>query len=428
MKKKNIQKNIAVAKATGRRLRLLYPFILVTALSFFVLLPSQAARPQLPVEEIREFAKVLEAIRDNYVDETEDAELMREAIRGMLRDLDPYSAYLDRRQKKELSIKTQGKFGGLGIQVSYEKNAVKVISPIDDTPAQRAGIQPLDLIISIDGKSTANMDLEQAVDKMRGRPGTKIKIRIRRPDVKEPLDFELVREEIKLKSASMIPLADGYAYARISGFQSNTASDLARLIRNANKADEDLRGMILDLRNNPGGLLNSAIGVSDIFIKDGVIVSTHGRAEDADSSSRANGYDLTDGMQVVVLINGGSASASEIVAGAIQDHERGLVVGIKSFGKGTVQRIIEISPNAAIKLTTARYATPSGRFIHEVGIEPDIKIASNSTDANGDRPPLPENITKDAQALFERDLQLQQAYGVLRNLVTAGSVAALKGT
>ena len=423
-----MRKKISVKKTTSGRLRLLYPFILVTVLSFFVLLPSQAARPQLPVEEIREFAKVLEVIRDNYVEETEDAELMREAIRGMLRDLDPYSAYLDKRQTKELSIKTQGKFGGLGIQVSYENNAVKVISPIDDTPAQRAGIQPLDLIIAIDGKSTADMDLEQAVDTMRGRAGTKIKIRIRRPGVREPLDFELVREEIKLKSASMIPLADGYAYARISSFQANTASDLSRLIRNANKKDENLQGMILDLRNNPGGLLSSAIGVSDIFIKDGVIVSTHGRAENADSSSRANGYDLTNGMQVIVLINDGSASASEIVAGALQDHNRGLVVGIKSFGKGTVQRIIEISPNAAIKLTTARYATPSGRFIHEVGIEPDIKVETNSTDTNGARPPLPAGITKDAQALFERDLQLQQTYGVLRDLVTAGSVSAMKGT
>ena len=414
----------------GRSMQTLTLFLV---LSFFVLLPSQAARNQIPVKEIHEFAKVLEVIRTNYVDETDDKELMKQAIRGMLRDLDPYSVYLDKRQKKELSIKTQGKFGGLGIQVTYEQKAgaIKVISPIDDTPAQRAGIQSLDLIIAIDGKSTADMDLEQAINLMRGKPGTKIKIRIRRPGQKDLLDFTLVREIIKIKSVSMIPLSDDYIYARLSAFQANTASDLSRLIRDAKKKNKNLGGMILDLRNNPGGLLSSAIGVSDIFIEDGVIVSTAGRSRNSQSSSKANGYDLTNGLPVLVLINGGSASASEIVAGALQDHHRALIAGTKSFGKGTVQSIIDISSDAAVKITTAKYATPSGKFIHKIGIEPDVKIeiprnrnATIETEAEN----LPEDISKGAKALFERDRQLQQAYNLLLDLVVAGgNVLEMKG-
>ena len=368
------------------------------------------------------------------MDETDDKELMRQAIRGMLRDLDPYSVYLDKRQKKELSIKTQGKFGGLGIQVTYEEKAgaIKVISPIDDTPAQRAGVQPLDLIIAIDGKSTADMDLEQAINIMRGKPGTKINISIRRPGRKDLIDFTLVREIIKIKSVSMTPLSDDYIYARLSAFQANTASDLSRLIRDAKKKNKNLGGMILDLRNNPGGLLSSAIGVSDIFIEDGVIVSTAGRSRNSQSSSKANGYDLTNGLPVLVLINGGSASASEIVAGALQDHHRALIAGTKSFGKGTVQSIIDISDDAAVKLTTAKYATPSGKFIHKIGIEPDVKIEiprNRNATIETESENLPEDISKGAKALFERDRQLQQAYNLLLDLVVAGgNVLEMKGT
>jgi len=405
---------------SGRKLLILAVF------SFFILTSSDAARnQQLPLNEIREFAKVLEIIQEHYVDNTEDTELIREAIRGMLRDLDPYSSYLDKRQKSELKIRTQGQFGGLGIQVSYDKDAVKVIAPIDGTPAQRAGIEALDRIIKIDGESTVNMDLEQAVDRMRGKPGSSITLIIKRKNVKEELTFKLVREVIKLSSTNMIPIKDGYVYSRISNFQSNTAADLSRQL----KEQDPVRGIILDLRNNPGGLLSAAVGVSNIFISDGIIVSTQGRNEQSKFVARANGDDITQNAQLVVLINSGSASASEIVAGALQDHDRALIVGTKSFGKGTVQSIFDISPEASIKLTTARYMTPDGRFIHEKGIEPDILVdlprrSTNATVSEEQMESL--GFTKDAQALFSHDPQLWESYSILERLTSSGSVAAIK--
>jgi len=405
---------------SGRKLLILAVF------SFFILTSSDAARnQQLPLNEIREFAKVLEIIQEHYVDNTEDTELIREAIRGMLRDLDPYSSYLDKRQKSELKIRTQGQFGGLGIQVSYDKDAVKVIAPIDGTPAQRAGIEALDRIIKIDGESTVNMDLEQAVDRMRGKPGSSITLIIKRKNVKEELTFKLVREVIKLSSTNMIPIKDGYVYSRISNFQSNTAADLSRQL----KEQDPVRGIILDLRNNPGGLLSAAVGVSNIFISDGIIVSTQGRNEQSKFVARANGDDITQNAQLVVLINSGSASASEIVAGALQDHDRALIVGTKSFGKGTVQSIFDISPEASIKLTTARYMTPDGRFIHEKGIEPDILVdlprrSTNATVSEEQMESL--GFTKDAQALFSHDPQLWESYSILERLASSGSVAAIK--
>ena len=405
---------------SGRRLLLLAIF------SFFILTSSDAARnQQLPLSEIREFAKTLEIIQEHYVDDTEDTELIREAIRGMLRDLDPYSSYLDKRQKSELKIRTQGQFGGLGIQVSYDKDAVKVIAPIDGTPAQRAGIEALDRIIKIDGESTANMDLEQAVDRMRGKPGSSITLIIKRKGVKEELTFELVREVIKLSSTTMVPIKDGYVYSRISNFQRNTAADLSRQL----KEQDPVGGIILDLRNNPGGLLSAAVGVSNIFISDGIIVSTQGRNEQSKFVARASGDDITQNAQLVVLINSGSASASEIVAGALQDHDRALVVGTKSFGKGTVQSVFDISPEASIKLTTARYMTPDGRFIHEKGIEPDILVdlprrSTNATVSEKQMESL--GFTKDAQALFSHDPQLWESYNILERLTSSGSVAAIK--
>lgn len=407
---------------SGRKLLILVIF------SFFIFTSSDAARnQQLPLNEIREFAKVLEIIQDHYVDDTEDTELIREAIRGMLRDLDPYSSYLDKRQKSELKIRTQGQFGGLGIQVSYDKDAVKVIAPIDDTPAQRAGIEALDRIIKIDGESTAKMDLEQAVDRMRGKPGSSITLIIKRKGVKEELTFELVREVIKLSSTTMIPVKDGYVYTRISNFQRNTASDLSRQLKE--QEVQPVRGIILDLRNNPGGLLSAAVDVSNIFITDGIIVSTQGRNEQSKFVARANGDDLTDNAQLVVLINSGSASASEIVAGALQDHDRALIVGTKSFGKGTVQSVFDLSPEASIKLTTARYMTPSGRFIHEQGIEPDILVdLPRRTDNASVSEEQMERLgfTKDAQARFSHDPQLWESYNILERLTSSGSAAAIK--
>lgn len=417
-------------------------FILAFLLSFIILLPSTSAarKAALPLEEIKEFARALEIIQQNYVDETKDTELIRDAIRGMLRDLDPYSVYLDKRQKDELKIKTQGRFGGLGIQVSYESNAVKVISPIDDTPASRAGIQALDRIITIDKQPTAQMDLEQAVNVMRGKPGSIVVLEIQRKGEPKLLTFELKREIIKLKSVVFKPIKEGYFYARISGFQDNTASDFVRLIKDENKKS-GISGIILDLRNNPGGLLTAAIGVSDIFIPSGKIVSTEGRNTNSQFVANANGNDITDGASLLVLINRGSASAAEIVAGALQDNKRAIVAGTQSFGKGTVQSVIDLSPNASIKLTTARYYTPSGRSIHEQGIEPDIVVERPQPiieETGEDEEPqikpatVPElaidkaKVSKDAKALFQNDPQLWEAYGLLEKLFAAGSVAQMK--
>lgn len=409
-------------------------FFLAVLLSFVILLPSHAAkRSSLPLEEIKEFAKALELIQNNYVDDTDEAELIRDAIRGMLKDLDPYSVYLDKRQKETLQIRTQGKFGGLGIQVSYEDNAVKVISPIDDTPAAKAGIQSLDRIVTIDGVSTAGIDLEKAVEQMRGKPGSPITLQVQREGEENLLKFTIVREVIRLKSAVLKSFRDGYVYTRISSFQEATAKDYAKLLREQMRKGK-LNGVILDLRNNPGGLLSAAIGVSDIFIKNGVIVSTAGRIPNSQFVANANGNDILNGTPVVVLINGGSASASEIVAGALQDQKRGAVVGTKSFGKGTVQSIIEISPNASIKLTTARYMTPSGKIIHGEGIHPDIVVDRKNLAAEGLEAELKTHqdqvkrggFSKDAQAILESDPQLLDAYELLRKLAATGSITELK--
>ncbi|MBE8182350.1 MAG: S41 family peptidase [Candidatus Portiera sp.] len=409
-------------------------FSLALLLSFVILLPSNAAkRSSLPLEEIKEFAKALELIQSNYVEETDEAELIRDAIRGMLKDLDQHSVYLDKRQKETLKIRTQGKFGGLGIQVSYEDNAVKVISPIDDTPAAKAGIQSLDRIISIDGAPTAGLDLGQAVDKMRGKPGSKIVLGIQREGEKNLLKFTLVREVIRLKSVVLKQFRDGYVYTRISSFQEATTKDYAKLLRGQLR-NKNLRGVILDLRNNPGGLLSAAVGVSNIFIKNGVIVSTAGRTANSKYVANANGQDLIKGLPLVILINGGSASASEIVAGAIQGHDRGVIVGTKSYGKGTVQSIVELSPNAAIKITTARYMTPDGTIIDGIGIYPDIVIERRDLSEKGKAADLKAHqaqvkrgsFSKDAQAILERDPQLLEAYELLRKLSSSGSVLELK--
>lgn len=408
--------------------KFLVTMLCTAALSLFIFSSSNAAREdQLPLTEIREFAKVLEHIQKYYVDETEDTELIREAIRGMLRELDPYSVYLDKRQKEQLKVRTQGQFGGLGIHVTYENDAVKVISPIDGTPAQRAGIEALDRIIKIDGENTKDLDLEQAVDRMRGKPGTSVVLTIRRWDVEEDLEFKMVREIIKLSSTTLVPIKEGLIYTRISNFQANTAADLSRHLRE--QESQPLQGILLDLRNNPGGLLKSAIGVSDLFVREGIIVSTQGRTERSKYVARANGNDIANTAQMVVLINAGSASAAEIVAGALQDHERALVVGTRSFGKGTVQSIFDLSSLAAVKLTTARYRTPSGRFIHGEGIEPDILIdlprrTGNATVTTAAM--LIKGFSKEAQGTFSHDPQLWEAYGILERLTSGESLASLK--
>lgn len=321
------------------------------------------------------FGDVFERVREQYVDEMEDEELVETAINGMLVSLDPHSAYLDEDDFEEMQVQTRGEFGGLGIEVTMENGVVKVVSPIDDTPAYRAGVQASDYITHLDGESIMGLSLGEAVDKMRGKVGTDIKLTIRRENVAEPVEISITRDIIKIKSVRHEILDETIGYVRITTFNQNTESGLEKSVKEIKeKVGTQLQGFVLDLRNNPGGLLDQAIAVSDAFLEKGEIVSTRGRHDYDTKRDNATGGDIVDGMPVVVLINGGSASASEIVAGALQDHRRAIVLGTKSFGKGSVQTVIPLPGHGAMRLTTARYYTPSGRSIQAKGIEPDITV------------------------------------------------------
>ena len=342
-----------------------------------VLAEREATRATLPVEELRTFSDVFGRIKNDYVESVEDKELLENAIRGMLTGLDPHSSYLDVEQFKELQVGTTGQFGGLGIEVGMENGFVKVIAPIDDTPAQRAGIQAGDLIIRLDDTPVKGMTLNDAVKVMRGEPGTDIKLTIVREGLDKPLQVTITRDIIKVKSVKRRTLEPGYGYLRISQFQSKTADYLEDAISDLRKENDDnLKGLVLDLRNNPGGVLNGAVAVSDAFLTKGLIVYTEGRIDDSRLRFNATPDDLLDGAPIVVLVNQGSASASEIVAGALQDHKRAIILGSKTFGKGSVQTILPLSGGTALKLTTARYFTPSGRSIQAEGITPDIELES----------------------------------------------------
>jgi carboxyl-terminal processing protease len=342
-----------------------------------VLAEREATRATLPVEELRTFSDVFGRIKNDYVESVEDKELLENAIRGMLTGLDPHSSYLDVEQFKELQVGTTGQFGGLGIEVGMENGFVKVIAPIDDTPAQRAGIQAGDLIIRLDDTPVKGMTLNDAVKVMRGEPGTDIKLTIVREGLDKPLQVTITRDIIKVKSVKRRTLEPGYGYLRISQFQSKTADYLEDAIADLRKENDDnLKGLVLDLRNNPGGVLNGAVAVSDAFLTKGLIVYTEGRIDDSRLRFNATPDDLLDGAPIVVLVNQGSASASEIVAGALQDHKRAIILGSKTFGKGSVQTILPLSGGTALKLTTARYFTPSGRSIQAEGITPDIELES----------------------------------------------------
>jgi carboxyl-terminal processing protease len=329
----------------------------------------------LPLEDLRAFSEVFERIKTDYVENVEDKVLLEYAIQGMLNGLDPHSTYLNPQAFKEIQIGTSGQFGGLGIEVGMENGFVKVIAPIDDTPAQRAGIKAGDLIIRLNDKSVKGMTLADAVKIMRGKTGSPIILTIVREGETKPLKITVVRAIIKVKSVKSRSLGTGYGYVRISQFQSQTGKDLRKAIKLLKEGNNNkLKGLILDLRNNPGGVLNAAVAVSDAFLRSGLIVYTEGRIRDASFQFRARPDDLLDGAPIVVLINGGSASASEIVAGALQDHKRAMIMGVKSFGKGSVQTILPMNNNAALKLTTARYFTPAGRSIQAKGIDPDIVL------------------------------------------------------
>ena len=328
---------------------------------------------ELPVDQIRTFAEVFAKIKKDYVENVEDGTLLENAIKGMLEGLDPHSSYLDEDAYLDLQEGTSGEFGGLGIEVGMEDGFIKVISPIDDTPAQKAGMQSGDLVIRLDETPVKGLSLNDAVTRMRGEPGTDITLTILREGEDKPLKITITRDVIKVKSVRTQTLEPGFGYLRISHFQSRTAED-ARAGLQQLKQDNNgnLNGLILDLRNNPGGILSAAVGISDLFLDKGLIVYTEGRIDDSRLKFNAKPADILDNAPMVVLVNAGSASASEIVAGALQDHKRAIIMGQKTFGKGSVQTVLPISNAAALKLTTARYFTPSGRSIQVSGIEPDV--------------------------------------------------------
>jgi carboxyl-terminal processing protease len=328
----------------------------------------------LPMEEMRLFTQVYNQVKRSYVEPVEDKVLLENAIEGMLSKLDPHSAYLKPEAYEDLKVSTTGEFGGLGIVVGMEDGYVKVVSPIDDTPAEKAGVQSGDLIVRLDEKNVSGMTLNEAVDLMRGKPKTKILLTILRDGVNKPLEISIVRDIIKVKSVKHRTLEEGYGYIRISNFQVQTGDDLRKAYRDIKKENKNLEGLVLDLRNNPGGVLDASVEVSELFLDGGDVVSIKGRDSSSEKRFKASGVDHTNGVPIVVLVNGGSASASEIVAGALQDHKRAIIMGTTTFGKGSVQNVIGINKDHALKLTTARYYTPSGKSIQAEGIKPDIEV------------------------------------------------------
>jgi carboxyl-terminal processing protease len=334
---------------------------------------DSSASGALPLEELRAFTEVYSKIKSDYVEDVDDKKLLEDAITGMLAGLDPHSSYLDPQGFKEVRIGTEGQFGGLGIEVTMENGFVKVVSPIEDTPAARAGLKPGDLIVRLDDTAVKGLTLSKAVKLMRGKPGSVITLTVVREGEAKPLKLDITRAIIKIQSVKSRILEPGYGYLRITQFQANTAQNLKTALRKLEKENEGkFKGMILDLRNNPGGVLNAAVAVSDVFLNDGLIVYTEGRVSDSKLKFSATSSEALKEAPLVVLVNGGSASASEIVAGALQDHGRAIIMGTKTFGKGSVQTIMPMSNGAALKLTTARYYTPSGKSIQATGIEPDI--------------------------------------------------------
>jgi carboxyl-terminal processing protease len=368
------------------------------SLNFSAVAQKAATIAPLPIEELRAFTEVFGRVKSDYVEPVDDKKLITEAINGMLAGLDPHSAYLGQEAFRELQVGTQGEFGGLGIEVGMEDGFVKVVAPIDDTPASRAGLKPGDLIIKLDETSVKGMTLTEAVKRMRGRPNTKITLTVVRKGEPKPIVVTLTRAVIKIQSVKAKLLEPGYAYFRVTQFQEQTGENLARAIERLYKENGGtMKGIILDLRNDPGGLLNGAVAVSAAFLPAGsLVVYTDGRTEDSKMKLNARPEDYLRGrmkedfnrrlppdvksVQMVVLVNGGSASASEIVAGALQDHKRAVIMGQPTFGKGSVQTILPLGNNTAIKLTTARYYTPNGRSIQAKGIIPDIPLDDGASE------------------------------------------------
>lgn len=388
----------------------------------------------LPLDELRIFTEVFERIKNAYVEPVDDATLLENAIKGMLSGLDPHSAYLDAEAFKHLRVNTSGEFGGLGIEVGMQDGFVRVIAPIDDTPAHKAGVLAGDLIIKLDDQAVQGMDLSDAVKLMRGKPGIGIRLTILREGENQPIELTVIRAVIKVTSIKSRLLDNHYAYLRVTQFQVQSGKDLVGAIRQL-AAEHELKGAILDLRNNPGGVLQAAVDVSDAFLDEGLIVYTEGRVNQAAMRFNATPETAMGDLPLVVLINGGSASASEIVAGALQDRRRAVIMGMPSFGKGSVQTVLPLTNQSALKLTTARYYTPSGRSIQAEGIVPDIQVGEakvtqvksrhglKEANLQGhlsggqlDKPEVPVEDNGEEQALLEKDYPLNEALNLLKGL------------
>ena len=421
--------------------------VLALMLSFGQGVFAEKDSGSLPIEDLRAFTEIFIKIKNDYVEPIDDKTLLENAIKGMLAGLDPHSAYLVPADYSELQTGTSGEFGGLGIEVGMEDGFVRVIAPIDDTPAARAGIQAGDLVVRLDDTPVKGMTLEEAVKVMRGKPGTPITLTVVRQGEDGPLKITIVRDIIRVTSVKSRLLDDKYAYVRITQFQSRTGDSLREAVRGlGDEVPGGIRGMILDLRNNPGGVLSAAVSVSDAFLMEGTIVYTEGRLDDSKLKFTAKPTDILDGAPLVVLVNGGSASASEIVAGALQDHRRAVIMGNDTFGKGSVQTILPMENGSALKLTTSRYYTPAGRSIQASGIRPDIQLETVGIESldienrrikesdlaghlEGEADELEDGAGGDAGAapeksLAEEDFGLYEALNLLKGLDLLGSSGA----
>ncbi len=405
----------------------------------------QQATAATDYKQLSKFSQVMDAVRRSYVEEVTDEELINGALSGMLSKLDPHSSYLDKEMFKQMQVDTSGEFGGLGIEIVAAEGGIRVVAPIEDTPADHAGIQAGDLIIKIEDQLAKDISLVEAVKMMRGKPGTPIALTIFREAEAQPIDIKIVRAVIKVKSVKSDLLAPGYAYLRVAQFQEKTSDQLKKQFADLRKRSSGkLRGAVLDLRNNPGGLLDQAVEVTDLFLDKGGIVSTRSRVGRSMSFEAEKG-DLLDGLPLVVLINNGSASASEIVSGALKDNKRAVLMGTKTFGKGSVQRIVPLNDGTAFKLTTSLYYTPSGNSIQATGIEPDIEVeqvvvkveekrkrlsiserdlkghlangnGKKSAGKSGDKKPAKDELSDLMKERLTRDVQLQRALDLLKGL------------
>lgn len=444
-------------QSTAPALKALLNFILLISLSTPIFADDAPTIDEktipdtlLPLKDLRTFTEIFDRIRNAYVEPVDDQTLFENAIRGMLEGLDPHSVYLEKDAFNNLQISTKGEFGGLGIEVEMEDGFVRIVTPIDDTPAIKAGIQPQDLIIRIDETPVKGLSLQEAVKLMRGKPGTEITLTIVREGEGKPLVITMARDIIKVASVKSRILESGFGYIRITQFQVGTGNDVVKAISEFRDEPTPLKGIVLDLRNNPGGVLNAAVDVSDAFLSKGLIVYTKGRLPDSEFRYNATEKDPSQNIPLVVLINGGSASASEIVAGALQDHQRAVVMGTESFGKGSVQTVLPLNNERALKLTTAMYYTPSGRSIQAEGIAPDIRIDNarltavkrqplrfkeadlkgHLSNVNGKGRTQKEKSVKSEtaaeQTLAESDFQLYEALNLLKGIHIISSRTTLK--